>query len=384
MININKTINIWSIITILIYTNYTFGSNLSSQPENLNITINQDKLYIKSGKLEIETKKINNIDTLGIINSNFKNLCDFYEINENLFKKFNTKNEMTYNNSNQTNSEILSAVKKKIENEENFKYYVIYCSNGNSINNNQVTHGLFRETTNINIKMIYSGEELLDLGYLFYNDFTTANIVFLKNFKTSNVTNMQHMFFGCKKLQILNLSNLYFEKVINMSKMFSFCEKLEKVNFGDESNDNSSATKKLTTASCMFYGCTKLNTIIFRNGFFYSGENSLDMSSLFKGCSSLKSINLDKCNIQKVSNIEGMFYGCSKLETIDLGKNSFGNTATGYISLFSGCNSLKKITFYKGYNDCILDAINKLLPNNNEETEQITTDEKITKCTCTK
>ena len=113
MININKTINIWSIITILIYTNYTFGSNLSSQPENLNITINQDKLYIKSGKLEIETKKINNIDTLGIINSNFKNLCDFYEINENLFKKFNTKNEMTYNNSNQTNSEILSAVKKK-------------------------------------------------------------------------------------------------------------------------------------------------------------------------------------------------------------------------------------------------------------------------------
>ena len=261
---------------------------------------------------------------------------------------------------------------------------MIYCSNGNSINNNQVTHGLFRETTNINIKMIYSGEELLDLGYLFYNDFTTANIVFLKNFKTSNVTNMQHMFFGCKKLQILNLSNLYFEKVINMSKMFSFCEKLEKVNFGDESNDNSSATKKLTTASCMFYGCTKLNTIIFRNGFFYSGENSLDMSSLFKGCSSLKSINLDKCNIQKVSNIEGMFYGCSKLETIDLGKNSFGNTATGYISLFSGCNSLKKITFYKGYNDCILDAINKLLPNNNEETEQITTDEKITKCTCTK
>ena len=166
MININKTINIWSIITILIYTNYTFGSNLSSQPENLNITINQDKLYIKSGKLEIETKKINNIDTLGIINSNFKNLCDFYEINENLFKKFNTKNEMTYNNSNQTNSEILSAVKKKIENEENFKYYVIYCSNGNSINNNQVTHGLFRETTNINIKMIYSGEELLDLKIL--------------------------------------------------------------------------------------------------------------------------------------------------------------------------------------------------------------------------
>ena len=384
MININKTFNMLFIITIWIYTNYTFGSNLSSQPENLNIRIKQDKLYIESDKLKMETEKNNNIDTQGIINSNFKSLCDFYEINEDLFKKFNTKNEMIYNNSNQTNSEILSAVKKKIENKDNLKYYVIYCSNGNSINNNQVTHGLFRETTNINIKMIYSGEELLDLGYLFYNDLTTASIMFFKNFKTSNVTNMQHMFFGCKKLQILNLSNLYFEKVINMSKMFSFCEKLEKVNFGDESNDNSSATKKLTTASCMFYGCTKLNTIIFRNGFFYSGENSLDMSSLFKGCSSLEYPNLDKCNIQNVSNIEGMFYGCSKLETIDLGKNSFGNTATGYISLFSGCNSLEKIILYKEFNDCIFHAIKKLLPNNKEKTEQITPDEKITKCTFTK
>ena len=146
---------------------------MSSQPENLNITINQDKLYIESDKLKKETKKINNIDTLNIVNSNFKSLCDFYEINEDLFKEFNTKNKMIYNNnnSNQTNSEILSAVKNETQNPKIIKYYIILCSNGNSINNNQVTHGLFRGTTNINIKMIYSGEKLLDLGYLFYNDF---------------------------------------------------------------------------------------------------------------------------------------------------------------------------------------------------------------------
>ena len=386
MININKTINIWSIITILIYTNYTFGSNLSSQPENLNIRIKQDKLYIESNKLKIETEKNNNIDTLGIINSNFKSLCDFYEINEDLFKKFNTKNEMIYNNnSNHNNSEILSAVKNETQNSKIIKYYIILCSNGNSINNNQVTHGLFRETKNSGIKMIYSGEKLSDLGYLFYYDSTTANIMFLKSFKTHNVTNMQHMFFCCKKLQILNLSNLYFREVINMSNMFSFCEKLEAVNFGDGSNDNSSATKELTTASCMFYGCTELKKIKFRNGFFYSCKNYLDISSLFKGCSSLNSLNLDKCNIQKVGNIEGMFYGCSSLETIDLCKNSFGSTPTGYISLFSGCNYLKKITFYKEFNTCISYAIKKntSLKNYNEEKEQLTTGETIIKCTFT-
>ena len=295
---------------------------------------------------------------------------------------------MIYNNNNRNhnNSEILSEIKKKIENEENFKYYVIYCSNGNSTNINQVTHGLFRGTKNSGIKMIYSGEELSDLGYLFYNDSTTASIMFLKSFKTHNVTNMQHMFFGCKELQLLNLSNLYFEKVINMSNMFSNCERLESVNFGDESNDNSSATKELTTASCMFYGCTKLTRIKFRNGFFYSGEKFLDMSSLFKNCSSLNSLNLDKCNIQKVGNIGDMFNGCSKLETIDLGKNSFGSTPTGYTSLFSGCNYLKKIIFYKEFNDCIFQAIEKntLLKTNNEEKEQLTPGEKITKCTFTK
>ena len=293
---------------------------------------------------------------------------------------------MTYNNSNQTNSEILSAVKNETQNPKIIKYYIILCNNGNSINDNQVTHGLFRETTNINIKMIYSGEELLDLGYLFYNDSTTASIMFLKNFKTSNVTNMQNMFFGCKKLQILNLSNLYFEKVINMSNMFSFCERLEGVNFGDESNANSSATKKLTTASCMFYDCTKLKEIKFRNGFFYSDKNSLDISSLFKGCSSLSDLNLNKCNIQNVSNIENMFYGCSSLKTIDLGKNSFGSTPTRYKSIFSGCNYLEKIILYKEFNDCIFNAIEKntLLKINNKEEKQISTYEKITKCTFTK
>ena len=388
MININKTINIWSIITILIYTNYTFGSNLSSQHESLNITISQDKLYIESDKLKKETKKINNIDTLNIVNSNFKSLCDFYEINEDLFKEFNTKNKMIYNNnnSNQTNSEILSAVKNETQNPKIIKYYIILCSNGNSINNNQVTHGLFRGTTNINIKMIYSGEKLLDLGYLFYNDSTTANIMFLKSFKTSNVTNMQHMFFGCKKLQFLNLSNLYFREVIDMSNMFSFCEKIEFINFGDGLNDNFSATKKLTTASCMFYCCTKLKNIIFRNGFFYSVENHLDMSSLFKDCSSLEYLYLDKCNIQNVGNIQDMFYNCSSLKTIDLGKNSFGITPTGYTSLFSGCNCLEKIILYKEFNDCIFYAIKKntLLKINKEEKEQISTYEKITKCTFTK
>ena len=50
----------------------------------------------------------------------------------------------------------------------------------------------------------------------------------LSNFDTSNVTNMEGMFFGCLKLkEIKGLNNFDISKVTNMISMFSLCPKLK-------------------------------------------------------------------------------------------------------------------------------------------------------------
>ena len=65
------------------------------------------------------------------------------------------------------------------------------------------------------------------------------------------------------------------------------------------------------------------------------------MSHMFRGCESLKSIDLSSFNTNNVINMSGMFFGCESLKSIDL--SSFNtNNVTNMSSMFSGCKYLKK------------------------------------------
>ena len=68
-----------------------------------------------------------------------------------------------------------------------------------------------------------------DCGFMFYNCKNITNID-LSNFNTKNVTNMQGMFAGCKSLKNLNLSNFNTQNVTNMWRMFSDCSSLKEEN----------------------------------------------------------------------------------------------------------------------------------------------------------
>ena len=71
-------------------------------------------------------------------------------------------------------------------------------------------------------------------------------------------------------------------------------------------------------------------------------DNLSKTNSLFKGCISLKSINLTFQNKVSLTNMDSMFSGCSSLESIDF---SYINTSSiiSMDSFFSGCSLLKKI-----------------------------------------
>ena len=97
------------------------------------------------------------------------------------------------------------------------------------------------------------------------------------------------------------------------------------------------------------------------------------MSEMFRGCSSLKSLDLSRFNTSNVVSMggaidsyqidtRGMFSGCSSLTELDLGSFVTSNVeAMG--GMFSGCNSLKDLNIssfetgkYPNSQICLMDA----------------------------
>ena len=97
--------------------------------------------------------------------------------------------------------------------------------------------------------------------------------------------------------------------------------------------------KLLTSTFCMFRGCSSLESIDLSS---FNTINVNNMYCMFFGCSSLKSIDLFKSNTYNVKDMYGMFFGCSSLKLLDLSLfNTINVNNMGWF--FSGCSSLESI-----------------------------------------
>ena len=73
---------------------------------------------------------------------------------------------------------------------------------------------------------------------------------------------------------------------------------------------------------------------------FLKTASTTDMTSMFAGCSSLTSLDVNSLTMSKVTNTTKMFYGCSALTTIYCDNNWAIGAVTESTEMFSGCNSL--------------------------------------------
>ena len=108
---------------------------------------------------------------------------------------------------------------------------------------------------------------------------------------TSNVTNMNYMFYKCaslKEVPQLNTSN-----VTNMSYMFFNCTSLTEIPQFDTSN--------VTNMSYMFNNCTSLTEIPQ-----FDTSNVINMSEMFSSCNNLTDTSIDNilqfCITSKIEN----------------------------------------------------------------------------------
>ena len=137
-----------------------------------------------------------------------------------------------------------------------------------------------------------------DMNKMFYY---CTELTSIPQLDTSNVTDMSRMFQHCYKLT--SIPQLDTSKTIYMSEMFSQCYQLTSIPQLD--------TSKTTSMGSMFYRCEKLTSIPQLNT-----SNVTNMDSTFYVCKSL--ISIPKLDVSKVIIMDYIFGGCINLETIHM------------------------------------------------------------------
>ncbi len=180
-------------------------------------------------------------------------------------------------------------------------------------------------------------------------------------FDASNVTNTSSMFAGCSGLESVVLGSRFASAgITDVSSMFKGCSSLTSVDV------ENIGTGTLTSVTEMFSGCTSLDIEInfsdtfdtsaitdFENMFLNCGASGINagqldttsavsLENMFKGCSSLTSLDLSGWNLSNVTTMEGTFEGCSSLNSITAAGLSLGSCST-LKDTFSGCSSLSAV-----------------------------------------
>ena len=141
------------------------------------------------------------------------------------------------------------------------------------------------------------------------NNLTT--IEGIRYLNTSQVTSMSGMFYNCRSLKSLDLSQLNTDKVTTLSAMFKNCESITSINMSGVNTQN------VTSMSDMFANCSNLVDLDISG---FDTKNVESTNEMFRGCSKLTTIDISSFNTSKVKELDGMFNDCTALTTILVGK----------------------------------------------------------------
>ena len=162
----------------------------------------------------------------------------------------------------------------------------------------------------------------------------------IRNWNTSNVIMMNAAFASTKITSLEPIRNWDTRKVTNISGTFSYCNgitSLEPIRNWNTSNVNSMS---LTFRHC--YNLTSLEPIKD-----WDTRKVTNMEAAFQDCINLTLVNLSGWDTGNVTNMMKLFKDCKALRGITFGENFKMNKVSNAIDMFSGCNKLRYIDFYK-------------------------------------
>lgn len=172
--------------------------------------------------------------------------------------------------------------------------------------------------------------------YMFNGDALKSNqnirsIKFSKDIDTSNVTNMNHMFYCCFSLASLDISCFDTRNVTTMERMFNYCRPLTDL---DISNFD---TSNVTNMYQMFAGCSSLTTIDVSN---FDTSNVTNMECMFSDCQALTSLDLSSFDTGNAINMRYMFANSNNLNFIYVTEEKWSiSKACDTYAMFKDCGT---------------------------------------------
>ena len=148
----------------------------------------------------------------------------------------------------------------------------------------------------------------------------------IQNLDTSECTNMDDMFCGCRSLTSLNLNHFDTSNVISMDGMFEQCTSLISLEI---SNWNVS---RVTNMAGMVMECSSLTSLNLNN---WNVSNVTHMNNMFQCCSSFINLDVSNWNVSSVTHMEGMFWEFGgPITSLDLSNWDISNVTDMYDIFF--------------------------------------------------
>ena len=162
-------------------------------------------------------------------------------------------------------------------------------------------------------------------------DTTVLTAVFDASFRDFCPTTTAEWFYCLNSLKsIEGLEHLNTSQVTSMGSMFRGCSSLTSL---DLSSFN---TSQVADMSGMFFDCESLTTLDLSS---FDTLKVRSLSWMFSACLSLTTLDLSCFDTSQVTCMRGMFLGCSSLTTLDLSRFDTSEV-TDMSDMFRGCSSL--------------------------------------------
>ncbi len=168
----------------------------------------------------------------------------------------------------------------------------------------------------------------------FFQGFNNVQEINFHNINTSNVTNMQRMFYECQRVSYLDLSSFDTSNVVNMSLMFYKCVFLFDLNI------KSFNTSNVTNMQGMFYHLDNVRSLDVSG---FDTRKVYNMKEMFFCCASLESLDVSNFNTSNVTNMVGMFHYCNCLKALNISGFDLSKI-TSLDSFFASCRNMVLIT----------------------------------------
>jgi len=175
---------------------------------------------------------------------------------------------------------------------------------------------------------------ITNANHMFCGCAYTTSINFSNNNVNNTNTGMECMFFGCTRLvSLIGLDKWDTSNVTTMRWMFTYCNNLTSI---DVSNFN---TSKVTDMRAMFDNCVLLTTLDVSN---FNTSNVTDMYAMFYSCNNLTSLDVSNFDTSNVNNMSSMFYNCKNLTSLDVSNFDTSNV-TNMTNMFNNCKNLTSL-----------------------------------------